>query len=181
MNKQFTLIMLSFLLLAGCAKEDIQVLNDQTLEIRNGNGKQVTKPFKATWQILPGGFTGPCDLNGSPGLQYENAGLEGHATHMGAVSYETAGCLSFGVGNHGEGTITAADGDVAYWSYSIQFSINPDNPDIEDWNGTFSINGGTGKFEGAYGEGVVTGIADLSDVFNPSFLPFGELNGTITY
>lgn len=60
--------MLSLLLIVGCNKDDLRVTNDPSLELelRNGNGVRVTKPFKTTIQVpvtelVKGTFAGFCD------------------------------------------------------------------------------------------------------------------------
>lgn len=95
MKKLTFLSMLMTLLLLGCTKDNIQVdpKQDPVLEARNGNGKQVTKPFKTTVSVsvealAKGEFVGFCEgqfgnfniVNNNPG------GTKTEMTHLGRVS-----------------------------------------------------------------------------------------------
>ncbi|MEZ5043252.1 MAG: hypothetical protein R2828_25375 [Saprospiraceae bacterium] len=66
MKKLPFLLAFSILFLLGCKKEEMPQTNSDVIEFRNGNGKQATKPFKATITVYPSGlakgvFVGFCD------------------------------------------------------------------------------------------------------------------------
>ncbi len=67
-----------------------------------------------------------------------------------------------------EVTITAANGDQVFMECAQAF-------DGTAWSGSFTIVGGTGRFEGASGSGIV------SATLNPDFTVSGVFDGTIGF
>lgn len=98
MKKLNSLLLLIVLLtIAGCAKDDTQLREDQSLELRNGNGVAVTKPFKATVSVpvellAEGAIVGFCDGQfGNFNIINDNpSGSETTVTHLGKISVEYA-------------------------------------------------------------------------------------------
>jgi hypothetical protein len=90
---------------------------------------------------------------------------QGNATHMGHT--RTTGDLAqTGPGSCPDGflaeiqdTITAANGDQV--TIVIALEACPIGPGIYQGDGTYVVTGGTGRFVGATGEGVFSGIGDF--------------------
>jgi hypothetical protein len=90
---------------------------------------------------------------------------EGNATHMGRT--RTAGSLTqVGPGGCADGflaeiqdTLTSANGDQV--TIVINLEACPIGPGIYRGLGTYVVTGGTGRFVGATGEGVFSGIGDF--------------------
>lgn len=87
----------------------------------------------------------------------------GHGTHLGAyslVAQEDINLETLAVTN-GSFTITAANGDTIYGTYSGQAEAT-DRPGVIRYVATGPITGGTGRFEGATGTLTFDGVADLT-------------------
>ena len=83
--------------------------------------------------------------------------LVGHGTgvftHLGWTTVEATSCLAPDslLDVQGEGVLTAANGDLVFITFQNAVVPTPD-PDIVDVEGTQSIVGGSGRFEGASGD-----------------------------
>ncbi len=102
-------------------------------------------PFKAsetgTFQLL-----GPCETGG---IVIDVTGT-GHATELGNYSAHYRECLlpATGTVTAGSFTLTAANGDMVFGTYSGQASP-PDDPNVLAFEDPGVITGGTGRFAGA--------------------------------
>jgi hypothetical protein len=101
----------------------------------------------------------PCPLGVTGVLQAVGVG-----THMGKVTGQLTDCPNVFVPpgtpfifEDGEFTLTAANGDEVSGTYRGELHATPVNGLFVVKNGQFTITGGTGRFAGAQGGGVLTG------------------------
>jgi hypothetical protein len=109
---------------------------------------------------------------GNPTVVLTQDFATGRATHLGKyklVAQEFINLATLEV-TDGSFTITAANGDTIYGTYSGQAAAT-DKPGVITYDVTGPITGGTGRFEGATGTLNFLGVADLST---------GVLSETIT-
>ncbi len=105
----------------------------------------------------------PFKVNGSPGSFEVSGGPpptplaitltgEGTATHLGRYTSSASAVVTFtseGAVFDGGGTFTAANGDELVFTYTGDFFPGP----VPSGVGTYEIDGGTGRFDGATGSG----------------------------
>jgi hypothetical protein len=131
-------ITIAFLALALCA-----ILLPMTVSAK----KQVERPMRLSGSgILSWTWEGDWEATES-----------GQATHLGRYSLEESGTWYFteaGYAFDGEGTCTAANDDQFFFDFTLIC-------DGVSENGTMTITGGTGRFEGA------SGSVDLVSVTDP--------------
>ncbi len=96
-----------------------------------------------------------------------NVAVLGQATHLGRVT--GAGTVQTGVILHATVTRTAANGD----SVNFVADYGPSGPGT--WAGSYIIDGGTGRFEGASGDG------SFEAVLNADGTITGKADGNIAY
>jgi len=109
-------------------------------------------------------------------LNHETGG--GQATHLGQFEWEDDEVATFGAGGVSvvaSFTITAANGDKVYGEFTSSGSFDQDGNLVIE--GSYEIVGGTGRFDGASGSGIIDAVAFLS----PGFPFIGQFNGTIDY
>lgn len=83
---------------------------------------------------------------------------EGHSSHLGRITYVSPHVFDFFTGTYtSELDVTAANGDVVYLETDGQF--NPFDPSA-DAASTYTVVGGTGRFQNATGEGVIARLDD---------------------
>jgi hypothetical protein len=132
-------------------------------------------PFQAAW-------TGNAHLSETkkPWIQRNDETGAGEATHLGGFTWASVESVNFKdfppqVSVVATFTMTASDGDELFGEYTTVGLANDEgNLDIL---GVFFFTGGTGRFAGATGGGLLQAIA----FFAPG-LPFeGEFCGTIDY
>ena len=173
------LVLIAFVyLIASCSESDqiLPQLDDEGF--KKSEPKTVTVPFKADFigtYMDPSDVT--CDL---PQFIPANVDFEGTGTHLGKFTGNFRFCLDellfYGPS---DSYMVAANGDILY--VSIQGQViggrEDDHPEYVTsyWRDPFVILGGTGRFEGATGEG-------MSDDYNSSEDPNSHHNwtGTIT-
>ena len=127
-----------------------------------------------TWIPVKGTETGtfkmldPC---GTSGVVLEVTGT-GHATHLGHYSGFYRECLDPATGavTGGTFTLTAADGDAVFGTFSGQ-AVPTDDPNVVNYDDPGVITGGTGRFTGARGRVTMSGLANLAT---------GEYHGSVT-
>ena len=133
------------------------------------------RPFLAAW-------TGNAHLSETqkPWIQRNDETGAGEATHLGAFTWASVELVNFKdfpprVSVVATFTMTASDGDELIGEYTTVGLANDEgNLDIL---GVFFFTGGTGRFAGATGGGLLQATA----FFAPG-LPFeGEFSGTIDY
>jgi len=100
----------------------------------------------------------------------------GHATHLGRIDIVAQHCSQpGGFYSQGELTITAANGDVLEATYTNGVSLTPP-PEILFRDEFTFVDGGTGRFTEASGDGVETGVFQFfTDEFEL------EMEGVISY
>ena len=116
-----------------------------------------------TFQLL-----GPCEMGG---MILEVTGT-GHATQLGSYSARYRECLDPATGAVTDGTftLTAADGDKVFGTFTGQASPT-DDPGVIRYDDPGVITGGTGRFARAGGTVITSGLANMAT---------GEYRGTIT-
>ena len=99
----------------------------------------------------------------------------GRATRLGAYTYTATECFDPVSGTFaGSSRLTAANGDTITGTYEGQVSGTAD-PNVIAYQEVLAVNGGTGRFAGARGTFLVTGVANLLT------LEYGQtLTGTVT-
>lgn len=171
-------------LIFACSESDETLLVDDPTgsPLKSGKNKShtVTVPFKADFI---GTYVGQyvdetCVL---PQFVRVKVDFEGTGTHLGKFTGNFSFCVDGNTGEYGpsDSYMVAANGDILY--VSIQGQViggrEDDHPDyvISYWRDPFVILGGTGRFEGATGEG-------MSDDYNSSEDPNSHHHwtGTIT-
>ena len=153
-----------------------------------------SKPFRAAISFTEQ-FQAPTTLPGCLGLQGTVDG-QGNASHLGRVQLHSENCAftppSGGLGFHGADVVlTAANGDLVRARYcGVAVPRQPGSGE-NDIVGRYRVTGGTGRFEGAAGSGVVTGTESIVWIPAPAgfpvpFIPYlGQadvvLDGTLAY
>jgi hypothetical protein len=147
--------------------------------IAYAQGSSVERPFRMTAyaSVLDEAPSDDC-----PFLEV-NVGGEGEATHMGTVDVSRTHCFSptsDPAFNNGRWRATAANGDAIWGTYEgngapLEFD-DQGNPTLLEITGPYTIEGGSGRFEGATGEGVISGQLNLL-THGGNFVS----EGTITY
>lgn len=101
---------------------------------------------------------------------------DGQATHLGRTGWAGTACVSFGpqgiVVRNGQLTLTAANGDQLFATFAASGGP-PASDGSFHLDGTFTVVGGTGRFEGATGGGTFT---DDGGIGIPSVI---TLSGTL--
>lgn len=184
--KDLSLIALFLMLFAGCQQADELASpgNSQGIDLRS----QHARPFNATLSGTMDPNSSPTVCSGDlPGLALLDYAITGNATHLGNLNSGSTlhhnNCdLSFATAlltTSVNGQLVAANGDMIYYSGDDVvnvFNMLTASGTTGDINGTWTITGGTGRFEGASGSFTISGLVD--------FITFGlsaEANGTITY
>jgi hypothetical protein len=116
-------------------------------------------PFRATLtaqdQIVP---DASCPFSGLGGTLTGS----GTATHLGAVTISATHCsIPTHAGSvaisRGALAFTAANGDILYVEYMGTLSPFPDASGTNTFVGNYIVTGGTGRFENAAGDGLLSG------------------------
>jgi len=185
--KTFSLISLALILFASCQQADelATPANSKTIVERS----QQARPFKATLQssVNPGNPLTECSGD-IPGFAIPDHFLSGNATHLGLLNSELStlhhdDCnLSFATATlttSVSGQLAAANGDLLYYTGEdvinvISLLTATDTTGAIE--GTWTITGGTGRFEDASGSFTISGTVDfITGTFN------AKATGTITY
>ena len=189
--KKFISIIISTMLLFACSKETTQetsipgkdsqsVQNPQTTRVFSGN---ISSTFNLDPSIPPMECTG--DL---PGLFLPDHFLHGNAIHLGELNSQQStlhhqSCnLSFATMQltaSVSGQIAAANGDLIYYSGNDVIDVTnllTGQGTTGSIQGTWTITGGTGRFDEASGSFTISGIVN----FNTGTFS-AAANGTITY
>ena len=170
-------------LIASCSESEQLLPNLEDEGFKKSDPKTVTVPFKTSFI---GEYTsvdipppdGACD---SEFACLVNVDFVGTGTHLGKFSgnFEFCACGPGGAYGPTVSSMVAANGDILYISgegFVIDGRLD-DHPEyvISYWRDPFVILGGTGRFEGATGEG-------WTDDYNSSEDPNSHHNwtGTIT-
>ena len=133
------------------------------------------RPFSATLD----GFASPVFQPDGCTIINDEHGT-GTATHLGAitwVSHEVVNICSNPPGQVvGQITLTAADGDLLFGEYEALANLDFGAGQVTA-NGQLQVTGGTGRFAGASGEGVISAVGSLA----PPFDLIGGISGVISY
>ena len=135
----------------------------------------VVKAFSATVE----GNANPVPISECILLNTETA--TGQALHLGQITLETAETVDRcsnpeGAEVHGDFVMTAANGDQLFGNYDTLADLNFVTFRVAAI-GDFRITGGTGRFDGATGGGVITADGSLL----PPFELTGGFLGQISY
>ena len=158
--------------LMACQKENVSVptVSDEDLSLRSA-----PRPFRATidFVLTLGSDDVICE---SPKVRLGFEG-DGNALHMGKILGKFNHCIAPGIGNtltDGAGVMTAANGDEVHVAYEAVISRAGNQTFV---NGSYTITGGTGRFDGATGEGSLDAVQELIPPFYPGEAEFeGEIN-----
>lgn len=177
---------LFLMLFASCQQADEIISPETSSQIVQRS--QQARPFHA---VLSGALnlnSAPTACSGDIPLALLDYFISGNATHLGLLNTDLSilhhdDCdlslvtmlLTTGV----SGQLAAAGGDLVYYTgedvinvFNLLTGSGPNGP----ITGTWTITGGTGRFEGASGSVMISGLVDFTTLnFN------AEANGTITY
>ena len=185
--KRITIIALAVTLLTACSKENTEINPGSSVTTPNSEKVLQARAFSATINAAANPASQPTSCSGVVPFAAPDFNLSGSGIHLGQIgqtsSLHHVSCdvdintalLTTVV----EGQIAAANGDLIYY----------DGNDVVDVAGlltqtgttgaiigTWTITGGTGRFEGATGTLTINGLVD--------FVTFSftcECVGTITY
>ena len=193
--KFFFIAILSIAFISACEKSAEQLSNEDLLQVQddnenfNKNSKdQRLIPFKADFYTIRNyDSTGICSE--PPFISFNYQLGEGNATHLGKIIASMTFCVdppNFAYKN-GQGVFVAANGDeLYYWIPSpgeVGYIIPYDHPVYDyQFQDPFTFNGGTGRFEGASGEGYTNSFVNLFDDDNniiPEHRTDHEWTGTL--
>jgi hypothetical protein len=137
---------------------------------------EAARPFSATLD----GFASPVFLPDGCTIVNDEHGT-GNAQHLGAitwVSHETVDVCSDPAGGivTGQITLTAANGDQLFGEYQAVAVLDFVGGQVSA-NGQLHFTGGTGRFEGASGGGVISALGRLT----PPFDLVGGISGIVNY
>jgi len=190
--KNFVIISLAVTLFTACSKDSADINPGTTDNVTSNNEKSlVTRPFSASINAVADTDPSipPTACSGDlPGFAAPDFILSGTAAHMGQLDIQNSrlhhnDCnLSFSTAQlttNVSGQLAAANGDLIY--YNGDDIVNVINLLTQagttgEITGTWTITGGTGRFENATGSFTIDGIVDL---VGNSFSC--QCNGTITY
>jgi hypothetical protein len=157
-NPVSTAALLAIALSGACDHSAPAIVAVETNDARVRTPVEKTVPFKAHYDFhtVPGPLE-PCP--GSSNTRGYGAGA-GVGTHLGRFTVTASQCaLPGGITADGRGTYTAENGDLLYFTYSGQTTL-------QGLLLTFTLSGtfvgGTGRFEGATGSTTSIGGIDLS-------------------
>lgn len=131
---------------------------------------------------------GKCDAvngdpqNGIPGLTSLGS-MTGEVSHFGRTTYESSHCSTPDGQNLllGEATLTAANGDEVWLSYTAELVSPFEIPGTLVYLVENVVVGGTGRFEGASGEILFLTFVTFEDLTAMSVPVDHEIFGSITY
>jgi hypothetical protein len=188
--KKITIIALAVTLLAACSKDNMEINPDSTAQNSSTSSVQkalVTRAFSANISAVADPTSPPTSCSGVIPFAAPDFILSGNAIHLGQlnglsrlhhvscdVDVNTA-LLTTNV----SGQIVAANGDVINYTGDDVVNIASlltQTGTTGAITGTWTITGGSGRFEGATGTLTINGIVDL---VGGSFTC--DCVGTITY
>lgn len=167
----------AILLLAGCQGEGVvspdlasggDVFATNTAKALGQSNGAVTVPFRASFYSIGGAESDPSCGDDFPRFSKNTQDGDGEATHLGRFSFHATFCQDIAdVLDDGQlteeesvpywngiATLTAANGDEL-WITVAGAIVLSDHPDYDvEFHDPFEFVGGTGRFEGASGNGV---------------------------
>lgn len=132
-------------------------------------------------------FAVTLDGNANPAFQPDGCTIindeqgTGHASHMGTIEWQSHEVVDIctnpdGADVVGQIVLTAANGDQVTGTYQTLAYLDFVAGQVRAL-GTFQITGGTGRFAGASGTGVISAVGSLA----PPFEVLGAMAGEIAY
>jgi len=186
--KKITCYLLAFLFIAACQQSPDDLASPDSSSPISARSSH-SRPFSANLSgtLDPGSAPTLCtgDL---PGLALTGYDLSGNATHLGLLNSDLSvlhhdDCdLSFAtmlLTTNVSGQLAAANGDLLYYTGNDAinvFHLLVDPGPNGEITGTWTITGGTGRFDGASGSFTIDGLVDFATL-NFSV----AASGTITY
>src|SRR5688572_531161 len=186
--KNLTFLFLSLLFFAACQSSTDELASpDGTLKIDQRSNQP--RPFTATISGSLNPSSAPTACTGDlPGLALLDYSVSGNATHMGKLNANSStlhhdDCdLSFAtmlLSTNVSGQLAAANGDLIYYTGADVinvFNLLTASGSTGPITGTWTIDGGRGRFEEASGSFTINGVVDFATL---SFT--ATAIGTITY
>lgn len=191
--KKLSIVIVSVVLFVACNKQsDSLKLHEEEAVSQSGQKKQVTRVFKGEFQssIDPDPSNGPITCSGDiPGFAIPVQFLmSGNATHLGELVGQESGfhhsscnlsVPAMQLSTSISGQLVASNGDRIFYNGTDLIDISnllTQQGTTGSLGGTWSITGGTGRFEGASGSFTINGTVD----FVTTTLVF-KAEGNITY
>lgn len=187
--KKLSVIILSTVVFLACSKNSDQVAKADNEIV--SQSAQVTRSISGQFQatVNPDPSIPPMPCTGDlPGLAAPAYFLHGSSTHLGEVIWQqstlqhTSCNLSFAtrqLTTSVSGQFAASNGDLLYYTGNDVIDVTNlllGNGQPGTIQGTWTITGGTGRFEGVSGSITISGSVDFATL---TFSFNG--NGTITY
>jgi hypothetical protein len=172
----------------SCSKSDGMAEEIPDAKLKSAKLHEVTVPFKVKFYSVEAeeGNGSPCEgLEGNDTWVSAHQIGEGTGTHLGKFSVDVTFCFCTAPDEFGKYTnalfvFTAANGDELYGRIDqglVVFFPEPDeNNNVAVYNDLLEITGGTGRFAGASGEGIVESYLPL-----PGTQWQHSINSTITF
>ena len=186
--KKITIIAMSVLFLAACQKEMNEIAAPAGIQTELASSQKIARPFKATLNAAADANAAPTPCSGVVPFAAPDFLLSGTATHMGLVIAQTSrlhhvscdldvttALLTTNVSVD----LVAANGDILHFTGDDVVNVANllgQTGTTGSITGTWSIDGGTGKFIGATGSVTINGIVDFA---TNSFSC--EVVGTVNY
>ena len=167
----FIITLLGIIIIGACQKTADQTLSEQNDLHKKGPMEYRAIPFKADFYTLRNyDEEGVGYCTEMPFVSFNYQVGEGNATHLGHFTTTMSFCadnLTFTYKN-GEGEFVAANGDKLYFYIPSPDSVGHIIPIVDplyelQFQDPFTFNGGTGRFEGALGEGYTNSFVNLFD------------------
>ena len=150
---------LAVILSAGCERTSSVVAPDGELEAQRSTLEREV-PFRTSSYLFHGIAAVPEPGCNAAGESRRYLAGEGSATHLGNYTVELSFCArSDGILEDGIGTFVAANGDLLRFSFDGTSTFAP--PFTLSFTSYAEFTGGTGRFDGAGGQAVVTGALDV--------------------
>lgn len=177
-----TVLFFTVLLFAitACQKDEGALAPTGTDEL---SFRTATRPFSGNLVDYVVWFAYPSPVCAPNEMAYLKSEGGGNALHMGKIEEINFNCCYppfyldvYGSSplSNGSTTLIAANGDEVYYTWEGTLDWWEDPATFE---GTFTITGGTGRFSGATGGGIVTGTTDKDD----PWYTYTRFEGEITY